>query len=75
MDLSVILLEGKKETLIDKYKNFPDIVNLLKEDNHGIEYQDTLEYLLMVDNRYKGTKWEMNLFEVFPELEEFYIPR
>lgn len=64
-----------KETLIDKYKNFPDIVNLLKEDNHGIEYQDTLEYLLMVDNRYKGTKWEMNLFEVFPELEEFYIPR
>ena len=26
----------------------------------------------MIDNHYRGTKWEMELFDVFPELEEFY---
>jgi len=25
-----------------------------------------------VDKRYKGTKWEYNLFDVFPELKEYY---
>ena len=28
----------------------------------------------MFDNKYKGTKWEMNLFDIYPELEEFYKP-
>ena len=61
-----------KQKLIPKYKNFPDIVNVLKQDAGGLNYQDTLNYLIMIDNYYKGTKWEMNLFETFPELEEYY---
>ena len=36
--------------------------------------KDTFEYLLKQDNYYKGTKYEKNLFEVFPELQEFYVP-
>jgi hypothetical protein len=24
------------------------------------------------DEAYRGTKWEMELFDVFPELEEYY---
>ena len=70
-----VLPDEIKESLIDKYQNFPDIVNVLKEDNHGLEYHDTLDYLLMMDKRYEGTKWEMNLFDIYPELEEFYIPK
>jgi len=63
-----------KEYLIPKYKNFPDIQNLLKEDSGGLDYQDTLEYLLMNDKYYRDTKWNYNLFDVFPELEKFYQP-
>jgi len=63
-----------KETLIEKYSNFPDIQNVLKEDNQGYDCLDTLDYLLMNDKYYTGTKWESHLFDVFPELEEFYIP-
>ena len=33
----------------------------------------TFNYLLKQDEYYKGTKYEKNLFEVFPELKEFYI--
>lgn len=61
-----------KEQLIPKYKNFPDIQNVLKESSGGFDYQDTLDYLLMNDKYYKDTKWNYNLFDVFPELEEFY---
>lgn len=61
-----------KQKLIPKYKNFPDITNVLKQDAGGLDYQDTLKYLLMIDNHYRGTKWKMELFDVFPELEEFY---
>ena len=43
-------------------------------DIQGINIQDTLQYLLKQDKFYEGTKWESHLFEVFPELEEFYDP-
>jgi len=36
------------------------------------DFQDTLNYMLKQDRAYKGTKWEMNLFDVFPELKEFH---
>jgi len=69
-----VLPDKLKQKMISIYENFPDIQNVLKEDNHKQDYKDTLNYLLMIDKHYKGTKWEMNLFEVFPELEEFYKP-
>jgi hypothetical protein len=68
-----------KEKLIPKYEGFPDIQQLLREEpiqrnGKDLDITDTFEYCLMMDKRYKGTKWEMNLFDVFPELEEYYTP-
>ena len=61
-----------KKDLIPKYESFPDIQSALKmpaeKDN---DFQNTISYMLKQDEAYKGTKWEMNLFDVFPELEEF----
>ena len=37
--------------------------------------QETLDYLLDADKYYEGTRWEMHLFDVFPELKEYYIPK
>ena len=65
-----------KDKLIPKYKDWPDIIACLEMPNDSdIDFQDTLEYLLRTDKFYEGTKWESNLFNVFPELEKFYIPR
>ena len=68
-----------KEKLIPKYEGFPDIQQLLREEpiqrnGKDLDINDTFEYCLMMDKRYKGTKWEMNLFDVFPELEKYYTP-
>ena len=81
-----VLPKELKEKMIPFYEGFSDIQNILREDNIGastdvsyagktLNYQDTLDYLLMIDKRYEGTKWEMNLFEVFPELEEYHTPK
>ena len=67
-----VLPDKIKKELIPKYEGFPDIQNVLKEENHGLDYKDTIEYLLMNDKYYKGTKWEMNLFDVFPELKPYW---
>lgn len=64
-----------KQELIPKYEKFPDIQNVLKESNYGIDYQDTLNYLLMMDKFYKGTKWDWNLFDVYPELKQYYLQK
>ena len=69
-----VLPQKLKDELIPKYEGYPDIQNVLKEGNHGFTPQDALDYLIMFDNKYKGTKWEMNLFDIYPELEEFYKP-
>ena len=69
-----VLPQKIKSLLMTFYEGYPDIQNVLMEGNHGLSHQDALDYLLMQDNKYKGTKWEMHLFEVFPELEEFYNP-
>ena len=72
------LPEKIKRNLIPKYKGYPDIQAMLREprDEFGDEesLQKTLNYFLTGDEYYKGTKYEKNLFEVFPELEEFYKP-
>lgn len=69
-----VLPQKLKDKLIPMYEGFPDIQNVLREDNHGIHYQDTLDYLFLIDKRYEGTQWEMHLFDIYPELEEFYKP-
>ena len=66
-----VLPDEIKKELIPKYTNFPDIQNVLKEDNNGLSYLDTIDYLLALDKYYKGTKWEMDLFDVYPELKKY----
>lgn len=65
-----------KEQLIPKYRDWPDIIAALEmEPDPRVDIQDVFDYLLKADEFYKGTKWEMHLFDVFPELKEYYIPR
>ena len=66
-----VLHDELKKELISKYENFPDIQNVLKQDNNGLSYLDTIDYLLKIDKYYEGTKWEANLFDVFPELKKY----
>ncbi len=66
-----VLPDEIKEKLIPKYNNFPDIQNVLREDNNGLSYLDTIDYLLSLDKYYKDTKWNMNLFDVYPELKKY----
>jgi len=62
-----------KEQLISKYEGWPDIQAALKlPEEKDNDFQDTLNYMLKQDKAYKGTKWEMNLFDVFPELKKYY---
>jgi len=62
-----------KENLLPKYKDWPDIQAALSKDPEpDISIQDTFNYLLKQDKAYIGTKWEMHLFDVFPELKEYY---
>ena len=64
-----------KDELIPKYKEWPDIVaSLERPPEKDFNIQEVFSYLLKQDKYYKGTKWEMNLFDVFPELEEYYDP-
>jgi organic radical activating enzyme len=65
-----------KDKLIPYYKDNPkyaDIVKALEmpqEDNAN--FKEICNYLMKGDEAYRGTKWEMELFDVFPELEEYY---
>ena len=64
-----------KDDLIPKYTKYPDIVAALERPaEKDFNIQEVFSYLLKQDKHYKGTKWEMNLFDVFPELEEYYEP-
>ena len=56
-----------KQKLIPMYDGWPDIQNVLREESE-YDYSDAIDYLLMNDKYYEGTKWEMHLFDVFPEL-------
>jgi hypothetical protein len=64
-----------KDKLIPKYKEWPDIVaSLERPPEKDFNIQEVFAYLLKQDKYYEGTKWEMHLFDVFPELEEYYDP-
>ena len=61
----------------EKYPEIHDIVTALerrREDDSDLHFNSTIKYLLDRDKHYEGTKWEMHLFDVFPELERFYDP-
>jgi len=65
-----------KDKLIPLYQDWPDIIAALERpQDPDINIQDIFEYLLRTDKFYEGTKWEMHLFDVFPELEKFYRPQ
>jgi hypothetical protein len=69
------LPEKLKQELIPKYEGWPDIQAALRRPAHpAFNIQDVFSYLLKGDKYYEGTKWEKHLFDVFPELEEYYIP-
>ena len=62
-----------KDQLIPKYEGWPDIQAALRMDEEpDNDFQDTLNYMLQQDKAYVGTKWEYHLFDVFPELKEYY---
>ena len=62
-----------KDELIPKYEGWPDIQAALRMDEEpDNDFQDTLNYMLQQDKAYVGTKWESHLFDVFPELKEYY---
>ena len=63
-----VLPDEIKQSLIPLYENFPDIQNVLND----ISYKHAIDYLLLQDARYKGTPFEANLFELYPELEKYY---
>tara|TARA_B100000768_G_scaffold130703_1_gene121354 strand:- start:1103 stop:2710 length:1608 start_codon:yes stop_codon:yes gene_type:complete len=65
-----------KDDLIPKYEGWPDIQEALRMPaEEGLDIQEVFDYLLDADKYYEGTKWEKHLFKVFPELEEYYIPK
>jgi hypothetical protein len=65
-----------KDELIPKYEEWPDIQAALRADPEpDFDIQEVIDYLLLQDKYYEGTKWEMHLFDVFPELKEFWEPR
>ena len=65
-----------KDKLIPYYKDNPEYADVVKalempeEDN--ADFKEICNYLMKGDEAYRGTKWEMELFDVFPELKEYY---
>ena len=70
-------LKDMVKSYYEKYPEAHDIVTALerrREDDSDLHFNSTIKYLLDRDKHYEGTKWEMHLFDVFPELERFYDP-
>ena len=65
-----------KDRLIPKYEAIPylrEIVDLLKmPPEKNFQPKELYKYCKDMDKSYYGTKWEMNLLEVFPELQSHY---
>ena len=69
------LPEEIKQKLIPKYEKWPDIVAALKRPaDPDFDIQNLFDYMLKADKFYEGTKWDLKLFDVFPELEKYYDP-
>jgi len=65
-----------KDKLIPHYKIHPKHANILKAlempEEENANFKEICNYLMKGDEAYRGTKWEMELFDVFPELKEYY---
>jgi len=65
-----------KDKILPYYVNNPkytDIVRALQlPPDPGANFKEVCAYLMKGDEAYRGTKWEMELFDVFPELLEYY---
>jgi len=65
-----------KDKLIPYYKDNPKYADVLKAlempEEDDANFKEICNYLMKGDEAYRGTKWEMELFDVFPELEEYY---
>lgn len=65
-----------KDKLIPYYKDNPKYADVVKAlelpEEADANFDEICNYLMKGDEAYRGTRWEMELFDVFPELEEYY---
>ena len=65
-----------KDKLIPYYKDNPKYADIVKAlempEEDDANFKEICNYLMKGDEAYRGTKWEMELFDVFPELKEYY---
>jgi len=57
-----------KQSLIPKYKNYPNIIKSLEAKQDKSEFIKTIEYCQALDRNHNNYK----LFELYPELEKYY---
>ena len=57
-----------KQSLIPKYKDYPNIVRALKKEQDKEDFIKTIEYCQALDRNHNNYK----LFELYPELESYY---
>ena len=57
-----------KQSLIPKYKDYPNIVRALKKEQDKEDFIKTIEYCQALDRNHNNYK----LFELYPELENYY---
>ena len=66
-----------KDKLIPIYKSIPhlegitDILKLLPDKN--FQPKEIYKYCIEKDEKYKDTQWEMNLWDIFPEIKPHYL--
>jgi sulfatase maturation enzyme AslB (radical SAM superfamily) len=65
-----------KDKLISYYKDNPKYADVVKAlelpEEDDANFKEICNYLMKGDEAYRGTKWEMELFDIFPELKEYY---
>ena len=57
-----------KQNLIPYYKDYPNIVRSLEQEQDKSQFIKTIEYCQALDRNHNNYK----LFELYPELEKYY---
>ena len=57
-----------KQSLIPKYKDYPNIIRALEAEQDKTQFRKTIEYCQALDRNHNNYK----LFELYPELEKYY---
>ncbi len=57
-----------KQKLIPKYKDYPNIIKSLEKNQNKLDFVKTIEYCQALDRNHNNYK----LFELYPELEQYY---